>query len=157
MVESNDKFLKNLRNKFDYDQYQGRLLLKGTYIDKSTETARGYRKIQFQNTGYLLHRLIFYYHHGYFPEIVDHVDGNLFNNKIENLQHSTQSQNIEKARKFKTNKTGFKGVSYNKSAGKYEAYFWKNYEKIHCGLYKTAEEAFKAREERKYGNRKELQ
>lgn len=138
-----------MKEKFDYDS--GRLLLKGTYVDKSTKTSRGYKKIQFKSKGYLLHRLIFYYHHGYFPEIVDHMDGNLFNNNIENLQACDQSINIAKARKFKTNSTGFKGVSYHKAADKYEGYFWKNYKKHYVGLFNTAEEAFKAREEKRYG------
>jgi hypothetical protein len=149
MEESSDKFLEELRNKFDYDS--GRLFLKGTYVDKSTETSRGYRKIQFQSRGYLLHRLIFYYHHGYFPKIVDHINGDVFNNKIENLQACSQSDNIAKARKFKTNSTGFKGVCYHKAAKKYESYFWKDYQKVHCGLYNSAEEAFNEREkQRKY-------
>lgn len=152
MEESNEKFLKELKNKFDYDSTVGRLLLKGTYIDKSTTTSRGYRKIQFNSQGWLLHRLVFFYHHGYFPEVVDHIDGNVTNNRIENLQGCSQKENISKARKFKTNKTGFKGVCYHKAANKYESYFWKNYQKIYCGLWNTAEEAFNEREkQRKYG------
>lgn len=151
MAESNERFLKELKDKFDYSN--GKLLLKGTYVDKSTETSRGYRKIQFQSRGYLLHRLIFYYHHGYFPKIVDHIDGNVFNNAIENLQDCSQSDNIAKAHKFKTNSTGFKGVSYHKAADKYESYFWKDYQKVYCGLHNTAEEAYKAREELKYGSK----
>lgn len=150
MVESCDQLQKELKEKFDYDKDKGRLLLKGTPIDKSTGTSRGYRKIQFRSKGYLLHRLIFYYHHGYFPAVVDHIDGDLFNNRIENLQGCTQSENIAKAKKFKTNSTGFGGVSYHKEANKYESYFWKNYKKVYCGLYDTAEEAYKARQERKY-------
>lgn len=150
MVESCDQFQKELKEKFDYDKDNGRLLLKGTSIDKSTGTSRGYRKIQFRSRGYLLHRLIFYYHHGYFPKVVDHVDGDLYNNCIENLQGCDQKVNIEKAKIFKTNKTGFKGVSYREAIGKYEAYFLKDYKKTHCGLHDTAEEAYKARQERKY-------
>ncbi len=153
MVESNDRLLKELKTKYDYNEDFGRLVLKGTPVDKSYETTRGYRKLTFDSRGYLLHRLIFFYHHGYFPVVVDHIDGNVFNNKIENLQGCTQVENIAKARKFKTNKTGFTGVSYHKAAKKYESYFWKNYEKIYCGLWNTAEEAYKAREERKYGSK----
>jgi hypothetical protein len=151
MDKSDDKFLNELKNKFDYDSISGRLLLKGTCVDKSTTTSRGYRKIQFQSRGWLLHRLVFYYHNGYFPVVVDHVDGDVNNNKIENLNGCTQQENIEKARKFKTNKTGFKGVSYHKAANKYEGYFWKDYQKIYCGLWNTPEEAHEARQGRKYG------
>lgn len=149
-MELNENLLKKLKEKYDYDKHGGRLVLKGTPIDKSYVTTRGYRRITFDSQGYLLHRLIFLYHHGYFPKVVDHIDGDVYNNKIENLQGCTQVENIAKARKFKTNKTGFTGVCYHKAAKKYESYFWKNYQKIYCGLWNTAEEAYKARQERKY-------
>ena len=151
MEAENEYLLKNLKNKFEYDEVHGRLVLKGTCVDKSILTSRGYRKLAIDGHSYLLHRLIFLYHYGYFPEVVDHIDGDLKNNKIENLQGCTQVENIAKARLFKTNKTGFKGVSLHKSSGKYESYFWKNYQKFYCGLHDTAEDAFKAREEKKYG------
>ena len=120
-------------------------------IDKSYHNIRGYRRIYFNSKVYLVHRLVFYYHHGYFPKVVDHIDGNVLNNKIENLQGCTQVENIAKARKFKNNTSGFTGVCYNKAAKKYESYFWKNYKKVYCGLWATAEEAYKAREEKKCG------
>ena len=149
MEELSENFLKELRAKFDYDSLSGRLLLKGTFVDKSTVTSRGYRKIQFQSRSWLVHRLVFCYHHGYFPEVVDHIDGKVENNRIENLQGCTQVENIAKARVFKTNKTGFKGVSYHKTAKKYEGYFWKNYKKVHCGLWSTPEEAYREREKQR--------
>lgn len=149
MAEFDEAYLSKLRNTFDYDLHLGRLLLKGTNIDNSTETSRGYRKLQFQGKGYLLHRLIYFYHEGYFPNIVDHVDGNVLNNAMDNLQSCTQQENIEKAKIFKTNTTGFKGVSYNKNANKYESYFFKNYAKIYCGLWNTPKEAFEARQQHK--------
>lgn len=143
--------LEKLKAEYIYDIYLGRILEKKNLKDWSLPTPRGYRRIYISGKAYLLHRLIFFFHHGYFPKVVDHIDGDTFNNCIENLQGCDQSVNIEKAKIFKTNKTGFKGVSYHKAAGKYEAYFWKNYEKIYCGLHDTAEEAYKARQERKYG------
>jgi hypothetical protein len=149
MGELSDNFLRELKAKFDYDSLSGRLLLKKTFVDKSTLTSQGYRKIQFRSKSWLVHRLVFCYHHGYFPEVVDHIDGNVENNRIENLQGCTQVENIAKARIFKTNKTGFKGVSYRKAAKKYEGYFWKNYKKVHCGLWNTPEEAYLEREKQR--------
>jgi hypothetical protein len=144
--------LTRLSDKFIYDRQQGLLLDRKTLKDRSYETKRGYRRITFEGKPYLLHRLVFFYHYGFFPKVVDHIDGNVYNNCIENLQGCNQKVNIEKAKIFNTNKTGFKGVSYHQAAGKYEAYFWKNYEKIYCGLHATAEEAHQARIERKYSH-----
>lgn len=146
-----EQLLQNVRDHFTYKE--GRLYDQYG-IDRSTKTYQGYRQIYLNGDCFLLHRLIFFYFHGVFPKVVDHIDGDTHNNCIENLQGCNQSVNIEKAKIFKTNKTGFKGVSYHKAAGKYEAYFWKNYEKIYCGLHDTAEEAYKARQERKYNESK---
>lgn len=143
-----EQLLQDVRANFVYKD--GRLYDKEG-IDRSTRTNQGYRQIYLDGKCFLLHRLIFFYFCGVFPKVVDHIDGDINNNSIENLQGCNQSVNIEKAKIFNTNKTGFKGVSYHKSAGKYESYYWKNYKKIYCGLHDTAEEAYKAREERKYG------
>lgn len=105
-------------------------------------------------TGYLVHRLVWLYFHGHMPKVVDHINGDKADNRIENLQNCTQKENIAKASLFNTNKTGYKGVSYCKNSGKYEAYVHRDYAKIYLGLFATAEEANNARIEyleRKYG------
>jgi hypothetical protein len=143
-----EQIFLNARNTFTY---RGGRLYDSKGVDRSTQHSRGYRQIYLDGKAYLLHRLIFFYFNGVFPKIVDHIDGDKTNNCIENLQGCDQKVNIEKAKIFNTNKTGFKGVSYQKAAGKYEAYYWEDYKKIYCGLHDTAEEAHKARESRKYG------
>ena len=59
--------------------------------------------------------------------VVDHIDGNPLNNSKSNLRVCTYYQNYLNKRKLKNNSTGFKGVWYNKSSGKYvaEIYFLK--------------------------------
>lgn len=150
-----DKTAEILWNKakqlYEYDNI-GELRLRTNGIITSTTTTRGYKQVYMEARAYLLHRLIFFWHYGYFPKVVDHIDGDITNNKIENLQGCDQRVNISKSKIFKTNTTGFKGVHYNKKANKYEAYYFKNYKKHYCGLFDTAEEAFYAREkQRKYG------
>lgn len=151
MVTSTENLWKRVKEVYEYDP-TGELRLKSNGLFVSTLTSRGYRQVYLEARQYLLHRLIFFWHHGYFPKIVDHIDGDISNNRIENLQGCNQKVNIAKAKLFNTNKTGFKGVHFNKAANKYESYYWENYKKIYCGLYATAEEAYNAREnKRKYG------
>ena len=63
---------------------------------------------------YLVHRVVFMLHHGYMPEMVDHIDGNRANNKIENLRQADVNQNAQNAVKRKDNTSGVKGVNWSK-------------------------------------------
>ena len=148
MENKTEQLWKRVKEVYDYD-VSGELRLKSNGLLTSTPTTRGYRQLYLEARGYLLHRLIFFWHHGYFPKVVDHIDGDISNNRIENLQGCDQKVNIAKANLFNTNKTGFKGVHFNKAANKYESYYWDNYKKIYCGLYDTAEEAYNARESKR--------
>ena len=66
---------------------------------------RGYRYVNVNYKSYLVHRVIFLMHHGYLPKYVDHIDGNVANNHIDNLQCLTMKDNANRRRSYaKTNK-----------------------------------------------------
>lgn len=46
----------------------------------------GYLETAIKQKRYLVHRLVFLYHHGYLPEFVDHRNGVRTDNQIENLR-----------------------------------------------------------------------
>lgn len=56
----------------------------------------GYRKVGIGNMSYMEHRLIWRMHHpkGRMPLVLDHIDCNKANNKIENLRVATFSMNV---------------------------------------------------------------
>lgn len=76
-------------------------------------SSMGYLETAVKQERFLVHRLIFLYHHGYLPEFVDHKDGNPLNNKIDNLREATHEGNMQNTGKKKNNKSGavVKGVS----------------------------------------------
>ncbi len=82
---------------------------------------RKYLQVMVNRKVYLVHRLIAILHYGDGIGIVDHIDGNTRNNKIENLRIVSHEQNSWNARKSKRNKTGVKGVSFIKREQKYQA------------------------------------
>lgn len=90
------------------------------------------------------HRLIFLYHYGYLPKLVDHINGDPFDNRIENLREATASENGGNRRKINDSLTSkYKGVSLNKT-GKWRAQIVLNYRKLYLGLFDTQIEAAKA-------------
>ena len=60
-----------------------------------------------------LHRLVWQYHFGYVPKIIDHVNGDTKDNRIENLRECTNAQNQYNSRIKANNKSGFKGVVFH--------------------------------------------
>lgn len=63
---------------------------------------------------FLAHRIAWLVYYGVMPPgIVDHIDGNTLNNKIDNLRLASGSQNCQNTRRRSDNKSGYKGVSWD--------------------------------------------
>jgi hypothetical protein len=104
----------------------------------------GYYQTGIQGKYFKNHRLIFLMHHGYLPDLIDHIDGNRLNNKIENLRPATRSQNLFNSMKSKSNKSGVKGVSWRESMKKYRARLYANKKTYELGHFEKLEDAEKA-------------
>jgi hypothetical protein len=72
----------------------------------------------------------------------DHIDGNTLNNTRSNLRICSISENQWNRTKYKTNKSGYKGVSYYKPNGMWVSQIQKNKQKYFMGYYKTPELAY---------------
>lgn len=83
----------------------------------------GYIGIFIKGNYYFAHRIIWEMHNGQIPEgmVIDHIDANRSNNKVENLRVCTFQQNHFNRGKQSNNKSGFKGVSWNKQKQKWVA------------------------------------
>ncbi len=104
-----------------------------------TNLHKGYKVVGIDGTNYLLHRLIYLYHHGLLPTSIDHIDGNTTNNSIDNLRKATLSQNQCNKKIGINNTSGIKGVTWNKRVRMWQAgvgmygkfkflgYFWDAY------------------------------
>ena len=106
-----------------------------------------YRRIGLNKKLYLAHRLIFMMHHGYLPKIVDHIDGDRLNNRIENLRAATQSQNSHNQKLSNKNTSGYKNVTWNKRKAKWLVNVRVNYMDFHIGYFDDIELAALAAQE----------
>ena len=75
---------------------------------------------------------------------VDHINMNTLDNRRENLRICTSAENSRNKGKCKRNKSGFKGVDWQKQLKKWRAQIQYNYKTIHLGLFSSPELAHKA-------------
>ena len=123
---------------FEYQDGELFCLKKCSRLAKNSFKTK-YKRTLIIGKKYLIHRIIFIYHYGYLPKCVDHIDGNQLNNRIENLREASFSQNQHNSKKPITNKSGIKGVSWQKSANKWFVSLKIQRKKIYFGLYKDIE------------------
>ena len=99
----------------------GNRVRKGNLI--GAVSAQGYRyvKVMGKKT-YLVHRLVWLWHHGKFPEQqIDHIDRDRQNNHIDNLREVDDAGNRKNQKMNRTNTSGVTGVSWYKARGLWRA------------------------------------
>lgn len=109
--------------------------------------SRGYFKTRINGKYYRNHRLIFLYHHGFTPSVIDHIDGDISNNKITNLRAATNTQNQFNSKKRSDNTSGVKGVLWSKRLQKWFVQIKVDGKQKYCGSYSSIEEAIRVAKE----------
>lgn len=107
MIWQSDRPLEHFKNKKGQAVFNAKF--PGKQVGSLTDT--GYLLTQLQGKNHKVHRTIFLLWHGYLPDIVDHRDGNILNNRIDNLRSATHQQNMSNCKVSKNNKLGIMGVS----------------------------------------------
>jgi hypothetical protein len=113
---------------------QGRIKAGGVmgYVDP-----RGYTQIRVAGKSYLAHRLAWFMHYGYWPTTLDHINGSRSDNRICNLRMCNPTQNNWNRGSDKNSSSRFKGVTYVKNRGKWQA----SIDKIYLGYFSCEYEA----------------
>ena len=101
----------------------------------------GYLRVGLFGKHFRIHRLIYLMFHGHLPKILDHINGNKLDNRIENLRPATYSQNCSNSVKQKRNTSGIKNVYWSKKIRKWTVIIG-SYNKLkYFGSYASIEEA----------------
>ncbi len=61
---------------------------------------------------------------------IDHINRDGLDNRRENLRVVSRSQNLRNRRAFKNNKSGYKGVSFNKQTGKWRMQIHRDFDSM---------------------------
>ena len=89
----------------------------------------------------LKHRLIWTLVHNRWPEKgLDHRDGNLENNRIDNLREANQKQNMQNV----TIRSPTQGTNFDPRSKRWQALLGLNGKRVHLGMFPTVEAAHEA-------------
>jgi hypothetical protein len=117
-----------------FEYKNGDLIRKKNNKVMKSPTHFGHLRARIKGKNYLVHRLVFLMHHGYFPKQIDHIDGNPANNKIDNLREASQSQNMWNRNANTNSMSKIKGIKLHQS-GKYQVRVQVNKKSMYLGLY----------------------
>lgn len=92
---------------------------------------------------YHFHHIIYLWHHGFIPDIVDHIDCDALNNRIENLRDATVSDNNCNKPLQKNNTSGIKGISVYPEKKMIHAQIQRDGKKIHKTFFPINDENMK--------------
>ena len=90
------------------------------------------------------HWVVWAIHHGDFPILLDHINGNSQDNRIENLREADAVTNGQNRRISRNNTTGVKNVSFIKSISRFRVSIAIDKRMKTIGEYLTLEEASEA-------------
>lgn len=126
---------KNRLNElYTFDLDAGLIISRKTGRPAGSKMKEGYLQISVDGRKLYVHRVIFFMKHGYLPKLIDHINMDRVDNRIENLRELTHSQNL-------LNRNGPKGIYFNKKNGKWAAQIGNKY----LGSFATEAEALEAR------------
>lgn len=94
---------------------------------------------------YKVHRVVWMLNKGSdFNTYIDHINGNGFDNRIENLREASSAENRQNIAKLKNNTSGFIGVSWQENTQQWMASIMIDGKRKFLGYFKNAEEGFEA-------------
>ena len=106
----------------------------------------GYVVVNVRRRLYPVHRIAWLFTYGELPDgHLDHINRVRHDNRIANLRKATQSQNNHNSSMYSNNKSGEKGVCWNKADQRWFASIRLNKVRTHLGSFVNFEDAVAAR------------
>ena len=138
-----DRYIYHADGYLTYRETAGPRAMQGSRV--GFLNAKGYVSTEINGKFYRVHRLIFLYHHGYFPEQTDHINGIRDDNRISNLRDVSNQENHKNQKMYCTNTSGHMGVYWYKRNKKWGAQIPVDGKGISLGLFTNKQDAITAR------------
>ena len=121
----------------------------------NSNNGKGYKAVKIDGKTYLVHRLVWMYVYGKFPENdIDHKNRIRSDNRLVNLREASRSDNCQNISIPSHNKSGHVGVTWIKSHKSWTVYIKVERKNKWLGYYKDLNDAIAARKrgEKEYYN-----
>lgn len=147
---------ESLEKLFTYDASTGKLYWKISVDNGKTKMnteagckVNGYIVVMIRYESYYAHRLIWILINGSIDNnlMIDHIDRDRSNNRINNLRLVGASGNVRNSSRHKNNTSGVVGVAWSKNEHRWIAYIRVANKRKHLGYFYTIEDAAAARKD----------
>lgn len=128
-------------NRRSYCAWNGRFAGK----EALTGITDGYKSGHILSSRYYAHRVGYYMYHRDAPTLIDHVNGDRLDNRIENLRVVNYAENMKNLGIRNLNTHGVLGISQHPKDGKWQACINQSGRKIYLGRFGSLAEAVAAR------------
>lgn len=134
--------LSALRCREVFDYRDGLLFCKTTGKVRGTQTPKThkYPLITIDGIQVSNHNIVWLIFNDQLPEAIDHINGDKFDNRIENLRAADKQRNEANTGPRRNNRTGFKGIRHH-SNGRYTAQINVGKTQLYLSSEKTPEDA----------------
>ena len=115
----------DFRKYFHADLDQGRLFwaVRKSRVTPGQEAGTivtgGYRRVLIDKKSYAVHKILWWFATGTWPEYLDHINLCKSDNRLSNLRVVTHSENCLNKPLQQNNSSGYKGIHFRKSTGKW--------------------------------------
>ena len=123
-------------------QWNARFADKQAFNCKSSN---GYLTGTFCGLNFRAHRVVWAVVYGVWPSLIDHINGDPLDNRVNNLRDVSQSENMRNASLSVRNTTGQVGVCFDNARGKWAASIRAEGKNIKLGRFNTIPEAVESR------------